>query len=74
MRKIRKELIMFIFFMGVLVLLIYRLVSDKAINYRKSIPKKVIENKFNEPKDYAKEKWLNERHKQYYDYLYDKKE
>jgi hypothetical protein len=74
MKNMRNEIIMFLFFMGLLVLLFYKLVADRVIEYSRPTEKRIIESNCDEPKDYAKEKWLSKDQRQYYEYLYDKTE
>lgn len=65
---------MFLFFMGLLILFFYKVVADEVLQCRRPKEKRIIESNCDEPKDYAKEKWLSKGQRQYYEYLYDKTE
>jgi hypothetical protein len=70
MRIIRREVMMFVLFSLILVLLFYKLIAGKVIEYGVIMDRK-RKYEFIEPIDYAKNKQEGKQ-KAYYDYLYNK--
>jgi hypothetical protein len=70
MRIIRREVMMFVLFSLILVLLFYKLIAGKVIEYGVIMDRK-RKYEFIEPIDYAKNKQEGKQ-KAYYEYLYNK--
>lgn len=67
--------VMFAFFVLVFIAFIGKLLSERSPQMHISTRvRKVIKRNFDKPKDFEKEKHLSDRHRRYYDYLFDKTE
>lgn len=67
------KIALFIFYIVLIAMLVIRIMQIKTTRLRIPSSDEIIEHNCDEPKDFAKEKWMSEKQRAYYDHLYNQK-